>query len=310
MNEKKSSTTDVYAMVNNRITKQIEKGIVPWQQPWGDAGLPKNLITGRPYRGINVWLLNPLGYEQNYFLTSHQIKEIGATIKEGEKGNMTVFWKWLEVKDEGTDQIANVPFLRYNSVYNIAQCDGIPETQIPMIDLQNNPLKACEDIIMHMQNLPKIKHKENKSYYNPLLDFVNIPKEESFDSKESYFSKLFVELVHSTGHQSRVNRKEVMQQKAFGAEPYSTEEFMAEIGACYLKSFAGFGKEHFSTNEADMKGWLEKIKNDRRFIVYASTLAQKATDYILNISYQSNETPTQSESKLEEIPHGSDDLPF
>ena len=311
MSEKKKQPTDVYAVVNSRIIKQLERGVIPWQHPWGDAGMPKNLITGRPYRGINLWLLNPLGYEKNYFLTSKQIKDMGATIKEGQKGNITVFWKWLEVKDDETDQSANIPFLRYSYVYNITQCDGIVETQIPMMEEKKNTLKECEEIVVHMPNLPKIKHKENKTYYNPLLDYVNIPKVETFESRESYFSKFFVELIHSTGHQSRLNRKEVMQQKVFGADPYSTEELTAEIGACYLKSFAGLGKEHFENNPEAIKGWLEKMQNNRRFIVYASTLAQKTTDFILNAGFQPNEIATQTESKLEEIPEGSDDdLPF
>ena len=310
MSEKNSQTTDVYAIVNNRIVKQLEKGVVPWKHTWGEAGLPKNLIIGKPYRGINLWLLNPLGYKQNYFLSAKQIKEIGATIKEGEKGNITVFWKWLEIKDDETDQIANVPFLRYSYVYNIAQCDGIHESQIPLQDdKQINPLQKCLEIIVNMPNQPKIKHKDGKSCYNPLLDIVNVPRAETFKDKESYYCALFTELIHSTGHLSRVNRKEVIQQKAFGAEPYSIEELTAEIGACYLKSLAGMGNEHFENNDADIKGWLIKIKNDRRFIVYASTLAQKATDYILNVSFQYNEIVALTEVKLEETSN-EDDLPF
>ncbi len=311
MSEKKSPV-DVYAVVNNRIIKQLEKGIVPWQHPWGEAGLPKNLITGKPYKGINLWLLNPLGYKQNYFLSSKQIKELGATIKEGQKGNVTVFWKWLEIKDDETDQIANIPFLRYGNVYNIEQCEGIPEAYIPMLNEKEvNPLQKCLEIIVQMPKQPKIKNKEGKSFYNPLLDVVSIPRGETFRNKESYYSKLFIELVHSTGHLSRVNRKEVIQQKAFGCEPYSIEELIAEIGAGYLKSFAGMSEEYFETNEEDLKGWLEKIRNDRRFIVYASTLAQKATDFILNLGYKPNETVPSTETKLEEIQEGGeDDLPF
>lgn len=311
MNEKKSPV-DVYAIVNKRIIKRLEKGIIPWQQPMGEAGLPKNIITGRLYKGINVWLLASLGYEQNYFLSAKQIKEMGATIKEGQKGNLIVFWKWLEIKDDETDQSANIPFLRYSNVYNIAQCDGISETQIPLMDdKQINPLKKCLEIVVQMPNLPKIKHKEDKAFYNPLLDFINVPKEQSFKDKESYYSILFRELIHSTGHLSRLNRKEVVQQKAFGADPYSIEELTSEIGSSYMKSFAGIGKEYYEINEGDNEGWIDKIQNDKRFIIYASTLAQKATDFILNMSFQTVEIGNSTETKPEEIQEESeDDLPF
>ena len=316
MNEKKESR-DVYAFVTNRIIEQMEKGVVPWQKPWDEAGMPKNLITGRAYRGINIWLLAPLGYAQNYFLTFKQVKDLGATVKKDEKGILIVFWKWIDINDEETGDSSRVPFLRYMTVFNIAQCEGIPEAHLPaLIERKNNPLTECEAIIENMPQKPEIKYKENKAYYHPLLDFVNMPKAEKFKDSTSFYSTLFHELIHSTGHMKRLNRKEVCQQAAFGSEMYSVEELTAEIGACYLKSYAGIGKEYFQNSASYIKGWLEKLRSDKRFIVYASTLAQKATDFILNVKFEEKveSKPDEIISSMETevvvpvIP--ADDLPF
>ena len=77
---KKPEHGDVYSIVTNRIIELLEKGVVPWRQTWTDAGLPQNLISGKPYRGINVWLLASLHYSQNRFLTFKQVKEMGGSV--------------------------------------------------------------------------------------------------------------------------------------------------------------------------------------------------------------------------------------
>lgn len=140
-----------------------------------------------------------------------------------------------------------------------------------------------------MPKRPEIKHKENSAFYHPSLDYINMPKLKSFDSSESYYETLFHELVHSTGHKTRLNRKEIVQQASMGGELYSIEELIAEIGACYLSSFAGLSLKNFNNNVAYIEGWLSKLKNDKRFIIYASGNAQKAVDYILNVTSESED---------------------
>ena len=164
INEKKSSPSDVYTIVTNRIIEHLEKGVIPWQQPWTEAGLPKNLITGKNYRGINVWLLALLNYAQNYFLTFKQVKDLGGSVKKGEKSQEVIFWKWLEKeekgKDEEKDKLKKVPMLRYYRVFNIEQCEGIPKEKIPpVIERNNNPIESCEKIITEMPKRPEIRHQ-------------------------------------------------------------------------------------------------------------------------------------------------------
>ena len=274
-------TKSVYALVTERIIRQLEKGVVPWRQSWATAGHPKNLITGERYRGVNVLLLSSLNFPQNLFLTYRQAAYMGANVKTGEKGNLVVFTKFI---DEKTDEETKVRryFLRYYMVFNVAQCEGIPDKFIPQAAPEKKPIEACEQIIKSMPKPPSLRFDRNDPFYNPTEDFINMPKLESFDSSESYYSVLFHELTHSTGHSSRLNRPEVMGDKYFGSEMYSREELTAEIGACFLKSLAGFKESVGDENTAYIKSWLKVLKNDSRFVVLASAQAQRAVDYIMN----------------------------
>lgn len=287
---------DVYAIITEKIIEQLEKGTVPWRKPWYDGGVPRNLISMRPYRGINIMLLTMLGYEHNLFLTSKQLKDIGGSIKPEEKPNLVVFWNYLEKGSENSEEPdvekKKTPMLRYYTVFNISQCDGIPQKLIPTIARVSQPETTCKLIVSGMPNKPAIQHREQRAYYEPLKDYVNMPKQASFESDEAYYSTLFHELVHSTGHHKRLNRKDLIQMAEFGSEPYSHEELVAEIGACYLQSHGGIAGR-FEQSTAYIKGWLEVFKGDRKFIFSASTSAQKAVDYILDIQ-------PETEDKAEE----------
>ena len=137
-----TTTKDIYQIVTNNIIEKLEKKIVPWQQTWTDEWLPKNLVSKKPYKGINVWLLNSLNYSQNYFLTFNQIKELGGSVKKGEKSQMVVFWKWLEKEDEKTKEIKKTPLLKYYTVFNIDQFIVIPKEKLPVKEeKQNNPIE-------------------------------------------------------------------------------------------------------------------------------------------------------------------------
>lgn len=275
---------DVYAIVTNRIIDQLENGTVPWRQPWKDAGVPRNFVSGRPYRGINVMLLSMLGYEQNVFLTAKQLKQIGGSIIPEEDPHLVVYWNYTNATNENTgDEVQKKkPFLRYYKVYNIAQCAGIVSDLNVETTIVPEPIPSCEKIVAEMPLCPKIRHKEDKAYYEPMEDFINMPKPKAFESMESYYCTLFHELVHSTGHHSRLNRMGLVQMSEFGSTLYSQEELVAEIGACYLQSYVGI-TEQFEQSVAYINGWLKVLRAERHFIITAASLAQKAIDYILNV---------------------------
>ncbi|MBC7382927.1 MAG: DUF1738 domain-containing protein [Bacteroidia bacterium] len=277
---------DVYQIVNDRIIAELEKGIVPWKQSWKGTGIPRNLVTKRPYHGINLWLLLSLQYDNNYFLSYDQATALGGKVKKGEKACPVVFWKRFEKEDEATKEIKYSYMLRYYNVFNISQCE-LPEKILEgagIEESEDEPIHICEHIVENMPSKPTIQHKGDMPYYVPKDDLIVMPKVKSFSGSEAYFNTLFHELVHSTGHQSRLNRKELVENNAYGSDPYAQEELVAEMGACYLNMVAGILTPPLLTNNAAyLQSWIAKLKGDKRLILYASAAAQKAADYILNI---------------------------
>ncbi|MEO6730320.1 MAG: ArdC-like ssDNA-binding domain-containing protein, partial [Ferruginibacter sp.] len=171
--------TDVYSLVTNKIIELLETGMIPWRKPWTDAGLPRNLISKRPYRGVNLLLLNSLGYDQNLFLTWKQLKTVGGSVKKGEKGILVVFNKMIERQKEndGETKIEKKSFLRYYKVFNVAQCTDLSIAFIPTGEHRDlEPLYECERIIESMTDCPVIKHEEPEAYYVPALDYINMPR--------------------------------------------------------------------------------------------------------------------------------------
>lgn len=293
-----STKLDVYEMVTTRIIDLLEAGTVPWQKPWTDAGVPMNFISKRPYRGINLWLLLSLNYERNLFLTWDQLKKIGGSVKQGEHGHIVIFWKNVKKQPEelGKDgHPRTIPMLRYYKVFNISQCRDVPQDIIPgLINEDVDPILECEAIIHTMPECPAIRHKEQKAFYHIVEDYINMPKKKSFKSIEAYYSTLFHELVHSTGAEKRLGRKSITEMNEFGSEPYSIEELIAELGSAYLCSFTGILDKEIQNSVAYINGWLDKLKNDKRFIVQASGQAQRAVDCILNV-------PLAKEEQLEVV---------
>lgn len=281
-------SVDVYSLVTSRIVSLLEHGTVPWQKPWNVDSAPKNLITQKSYKGINVFLLNSLCFESPYFLTFKQAKDLGGFVRKGEKSAPVVYWNWLEVEDrENPQKLKKIPFLRYYSVFNLSQCDGIPASKIPVTDLERefNPIEAGEQIVINMPNPPQIQEGGSRACYRPSLDRVDIPRRETFRSGEEYYSTLLHELTHATGHASRLNRKGVAgsagEWSAFGSTPYAKEELVAEMGAAFLCGAAGIVERTVENSAAYIQSWLQRLKDDKRLVVQAAAQAQRASDYVL-----------------------------
>ncbi len=275
---------DIYETVTKLIIDRLEKGVIPWAMPWKTGNsMPRNLITNKPYRGFNFWYLLSFGFEQPYFLTFNQAKELGASIKKGAKSYMVIFWKILEYEKE--DDIKKMPMLRYYRVFHINDVEGISTDRIPnddKYDHQFNPIETCEQLIESWNDIPQIKLGKNSACYFPSLDEVHMPDPKTFYKDEEYYSTIFHELVHSTGHRKRLNRHEKFSNHHFGSPDYSQEELVAEMGAAYLCGICGIEKATIDNSAAYINGWLSKLKSDNRFIISASALAQHAVDYILD----------------------------
>jgi antirestriction protein ArdC len=280
----------VYNKITELVIAKLEQGVIPWRKPWIDAGTPRNLISKRNYRGINLLLLSCMDYEKPYFLSFNQLKKLDGSVRKGEKGNLVVFCKWTEVKDESgapviegeSGEAKRIPILRHYYVFNVAQCEGIAPKYIPELPKREfQPIRQAEQIVSGMPQRPQITYKGDRAYYSPGADIVNLPVPGSFSSDEEIYSTLFHELVHSTGHQSRLDRGGVSNHVSFGSEQYSREELIAEMGAAFLCAEAGIENKIIDNSASYIANWLAKLRNDKRMVAIAAGAAQKACDFIL-----------------------------
>jgi antirestriction protein ArdC len=274
----------VYEIITDRICGMLEQGIIPWNKPWNGGGWPVNLVSKKHYRGINVALLATSKYSSRYWLTYQQAQDLGGHVKKDEKGTMIVFWKMLhkvETDSEGNEKEVTIPMLRYYYVFNVEQCEGIkiPSNDIP--EREFTPIEEAERIVRDMPKRPEIRHGGDRAYYSPSLDYVQMPKKSQFINEEAYYSTLFHELSHSTGHSSRVNRKLDQRLAAFGSEDYSKEELVAEFSASFLCGICGIEQAVIKNSAAYIQSWLRALRNDKQMAVNAAAAAQKAADYIL-----------------------------
>jgi antirestriction protein ArdC len=289
----------VYEVVNQRIMELLEQGTVPWRKTWNVAtNQPKNLISKKEYRGINLWVLANGPFSSPYWLTFKQCQDKGGQVLKGAKATPVVFWKWLDRKDATTEGDADVvagngkiPMLRMYNVFNLDQVKGIeaPPTTEPIINTFT-PIESAAQIVANMPLRPEIKHGGNSASYSPMLDYVKLPKPEAFESAEEYANTLFHELSHSTGNAKRVGRKGILEPSFFGSHEYSKEELVAEMSACYLSSYAGIERTTIVNSAAYIQGWLRSLRNDKTLLIQAAAQAQKSSDYILNITHSEDHT--------------------
>ncbi len=280
---------DVYAEVTEKIVSMLEAGVVPWRSPilgQAKAGWPKNMESGKEYRGVNVFLLAftawAKGYGSAHWLTFNQAKAKGGSVKKGEKSSMIVFWKQYETKDEKTGEPVTVPVLRYYNVFNVEQCDGIPVPDAPAFEPSVlSPVEAAERIIAGYPAGPAIEHRGSSACYLPRQDAVHIPEPTRFASTTDYYATLFHELAHSTGHSTRLDRGLDTDLAPFGSPDYGREELVAEMGAAFLCGHAGITPATIGNNAAYIGGWIKTLKGDKRLAIAAAGAAQRAADWIL-----------------------------
>lgn len=278
----------VYEIITEKILKLLDEKKIPWERDW-NTEFPKNLVSKKEYRGINLFLLSMLPYSSPYYVSFKQCKELGGHVRKGEKQNIAVFWKRIEIKDELTGEEKTIPFLRYYGIFNIEQCEGIDKSKIPEVKkfVKNKlgKIAQCEKVIDKMKSKPKITNGGQRAYYSPIEDKIGMPPKTSFKSKEGFYSVLFHELAHSTGHPKRLDRKEGMLN-VFGNHEYSKEELVAEMGSAFLSAHCQISNKKLIKNQAAyIRSWRDKISKDCKLVVNAAAKAQKAVDFILNVNH-------------------------
>ncbi len=284
----------IYDIVTDRIIAELKKGTVPWKMTWKAAEPPMNLLSKRGYRGINILILSLAPFSSPYFATIKQVNQLGGRVKKGEKGFPVVFWKFQETdldttpfaKGNADKKNSNAPILRYYTVFNAEQCEGLEGALPKEEEISFDPIDECEEVVSGYFDKPEVKYMNGLACYKPLLDSLFMPTPESFDSPENYYATLFHELVHSTGHEKRLGRDEIQTLSVHGDHKYSKEELIAEIGASFLCGKTKIDINSIFDNQVAYIGsWLQTLKNDKRMIIYAAAKAQKAVDYILKVKF-------------------------
>lgn len=284
---------DIYAIVTEKVINLLESGIVPWRRPWTSTGLPRNLVSKKPYRGVNFFLLSASKYVSPFWLTIRQTNELGGHVRKGEESTVVVFWKVDDAKqstkdldNEETDGKTRRRFLlRYYRVFNLEQCE-LPQTvldKLPKTEAhEHDPIETAERIIADMPNRPEIQYTGSKAFYSSLTDRITLPPRELFTSAEEFYATALHETVHSTGSEKRLAREGICEAAPFGSAVYSEEELCAEMGAAFLCAEAGISTAVLENQAAYVAGWLKKLRDDRKLLIYAAAQAQKAADFILN----------------------------
>jgi len=278
----------VFEIVNDIIMQKLASGAVPWQKPWaGHDHAPKNLISGKEYRGINAFILGSSGYASPYWVTYKQAVSLKGQIRKGEHGTPIFFWNFI--KKTGTvatpagdkSVVKNIPFLRYYTGFNVTQCD-LPEGAVPVVaDVPATVVEqndAAELVLASFKDAPRVTwNTGSRACYSPLTDEVMLPAKEAFVGAPEMYCTLFHELGHSTGHKTRLDRE---MGGGFGSKDYAREELIAEMTAAYLCGECAITGT-FDNSAAYIQSWQDRLKDDQYLFITAAGRAQAAVDHIL-----------------------------
>ncbi|MDN8554974.1 ArdC family protein [Citrobacter werkmanii] len=291
-----ASHTDIYQKITDDIIEALEQGQAPWVRPWrdGEPVFPVNIASGRAYNGINIPLLwrsaDKNGYENDRWLTFHQALQAGGNVRKGEKSTFAALYLPKErelrdkdgtqlLNDDGTPQVTQFAIMREFRLFNVAQCEGLPESFFAPVAQILSPLDTAENIKTH-SGVTIAHSQQNKAYYYPAQDRIMLPHPAQFPGKEAYYSTLLHELTHATGHHSRLSREGITSPTArFGNAHYAFEELVAEMGSAFLCAHAGIPSrlQHASY----IASWLKILREDNKAIIRASGQARQACEWLL-----------------------------
>ena len=275
-----------YQKITDQILAQMQTVGAGWMNPMqgGRAGMPRNAVTGRRYAGINVMILGLTGQS---WATYKQWRSIGAQVRKGEEGTSVVFYKALQVKDRDTGDDTTIPMMRSFTVFSAGQVDGYEVEGIDLTEAER--IEGADQWVANTG--ADIRHNNiGGAFYKPTADWIQVPHIESFKASEhstqneNYYSTLFHELTHWTGHQSRCKRD---LGNRFGSPDYAFEELVAEMGAAFQCALLGITNEPRADHAQYLNGWIKCLKNEPKAIFRAASLAEKAVQYLESL--QSNE---------------------
>ena len=301
---------DFYKEVTNKIIAALENNTRPWVQPWDGGILPIPMRhNNRLYQGINTLILwqaaSEGGYNSPYWMTFKQAKLLGGNIKKGEKA-ATIFYASSctlgnnEEEDKQKERSGQnlalnqeqksiyKKFMKSYKVFNANQIDGLQEKYYKVLSTENNTkelekLPRLEEFVKNTK--ANIKHGGIRAYYRESSNHIQMPEMKLFKNSNAYYSTLCHELTHWSGSKERLNRN--LGGKRFGDNGYAMEELVAELGAVFLCSLLGINPDAREDHAPYIASWLKVLKSDKRAIFNAASLAQSASNYLLEL----NKTP-------------------
>jgi antirestriction protein ArdC len=286
-----SEKHDLYSAVTARILADLEAGAAPWIKPWSakpGQGVPCNAATNRPYSGCNVvllWMVQAAGYRTPRYLTFKQALDLGGNVRKGEHGHKVYFVKKLEVQDrekpDDADARRVVPMLREYTVFNVDQCEGLPDRvySIGQVKSRNRDERDATIDEFLVCSGADVREGFGGAYYRPGDDFISMPRFEAFKSAAHFYCVEFHELGHWTGHKSRLDRD---LRNRFGERAYAAEELIAELCAAFL--CAEFSIDGDLRHAGYIQSWIGLLKADSRAFFTAASKAQAAADYMRGLA--------------------------
>ena len=297
MARRKTDGFTVQGMVTDRIIAALESGVIPWEKPWTGGNAAWSRSTGKPYSFINQLML-PSGE----YVAENQMRQSGGDFIYDENGRRprakeVVFWKILEkeeTNDEGEQVKKTIPLLRYYKVYNV-ETDTTLERKYNREEIsalsEADKIRGLEGVKMDYITRSGVQFDEeygDRACYAPINHKVVVPLMRQFGNIAEYYSTVFHELAHSTGHHTLLNRISESQLAAFGSEDYSREELVAELTACAILANTGVETSaSFRNNAAYIGSWIKALKEDKNAIIWAASRAEKAYKLIMSIADES-----------------------
>ena len=285
--------SNLYDDITGKIIAELEEGRLPWVQAWGTSAtkaplaMPRNASTGRQYSGINVLILWGAvvqhGYPTQAWLTFRQALSLGGSVRKGEHGTTVVYADCFTPEDEKRraretgEEPGKIPFLKRFTVFNAAQCEGLPKDVA--VEAPPPPPGLIEPRVEALIRATDIDFRigGDRAFYVPALDYVQVPPPQAYFEPINWHRTALHELGHATGHASRLGRD---LWGSFGTRKYAFEELVAEMNAAFCCATLGIVP---TVRHADYIGsWLEVLREDNRAIVRAASQASKAADWILS----------------------------
>ena len=292
MAEAAAKKFDVYQHVTDTILAEIEKGCVPWHQPWtsGRSGmaLPKR-VTGEMYRGINVLMLwlttSARGYASPTWMTYRQAQELGGQVRKGEKSVTVVKFGAIEkeVEDTVTGEANTVKrlYARAYHVFNVDQIDGLGDAWYARPEAARDLGTEADpalDAWFGAMAVPIAQSDEPAAYYLPAEDRIHMPRIATFESAEAFYGTLAHEMAHATNHPRRLDRRHEGKTQR---ENYAREEVVAELAASMVGARLGI-RVQFDQSAAYLESWIKAMREDNRAIIRAASMAQAAADWMFS----------------------------